>query len=137
MPAGQVIVGGPGARSVRTYGDIALALQYINEEEAMVLFPVQKKTGAIPFVICLSALHKYTDDEYLIRQSRLAAQLMRLDENKSTVFKIAKIINDNMDEVVNMKPEPMKLVELGEGKVICKQTGESFESVLREEVPEH
>jgi hypothetical protein len=117
---GGVMLGGPKARGVRRHGDIVVGYQYVNDEPALVMWPARpgsQKCGA--FVVCLSSAFKYVDDDYLVKQVFKACEVMGLFATKQQVYRIATAIQDNLDELVRMKPEQKeKPVSVGEGKLI-------------------
>ncbi len=103
-----VMLGGPNARGQRIVRGIVVSYQYVNEEPALVLFPVRKRTESGAFVVCLSAAFKYVDDKYLMQQASQAAQVMGIYATKSELVSIASLLNDSLDDLVKMKPEPEK-----------------------------
>lgn len=65
------------------------------------------------FVICLSGLYKYTDDHYLMQQSRIAANVLGLNgDSKYDVMPIADLIINGIDRLVKMPPEELDMMEL-------------------------
>lgn len=101
-----VMIGGETAWKSYAIGDIALSFQWVNGEQAMALFPVQKKTASGVYVICLSAAFRYANPDYLVRQSAEAARHMGMDETVFTVRRIADAILNGMDDLGKMPPEP-------------------------------
>lgn len=104
---------GKNARKSFTRGDLVCSLQYVNSEEAACFYPAPhaKRKGAAACVICLSAGWKYTDEKYLVKQAAHFAKLMHMDQNKSTVKKIADFISDMLIELYTMQPEPASLID--------------------------
>jgi hypothetical protein len=97
-----------GAWRAYVKGDIGIQLRWVNGEPAMVMFPLRRKDGVGAFVVCLSALHKYTDDWYLIDQAVKAAEVMGMGRDKSTIYRIADAINDAIIDLCRMPPEPVR-----------------------------
>jgi hypothetical protein len=110
-----VILGGPTALMTRKKGDLMISFQHVNGEEAMVLYPVNKRLGAGGYVICLSAAYKYVEPAYLAAASYKAASVMGFnpDMERSIVHRIADAILENLEDLVRMKPEPKELEEAG------------------------
>lgn len=111
-----IIVGGPNAWKKRVTGDIVSAFHWINEEAAMVLFPVRPAPGASAFIICMSVAHKYARNDggptpYLLKQCVTAATVMGMHPDRSTLKRIADIILDGMEDLVKMPPEPPALAK--------------------------
>lgn len=130
-----VLLGGDKSWKQRVVGDVVVTYQWVNQEPAMVLFPKFKKDNAGAFVLCLSAAHNYVhsdgyaDVDYLIPQSLAAARVMRMDENISTIKRIADAIVDGIDDLLKMPPEPVgmnekKAEEIGEA--IIKVDGKTI-----------
>lgn len=116
---GYVMFGGPKARGTRVHGDIVVSYQYANGEPALVLWPKRPTARSGAFCICLSSAFKYAEDAYLVEQAAKACEVLQLFPTKQTVFQIASAIQDNLDELVKMKPEPTigKPESVGEGKL--------------------
>lgn len=116
----SVILGGPNARGQRVMrGGIVVAYQYVNKEPALVLFPMRPRMQRAGFIICLSAAWKYADDNYLAQQAYAAAEYMGLGTDSFTVYNVARAINDNLEDLVKMKPEPEEKPKvIGEGTLL-------------------
>lgn len=116
---GGCMIGGPKARGVRRHGDIVVGYQYVNDEPALVLWPARPGNRAGAYVICLSSAWKYVEDGYLIAQAFKACEVMGIFPTKQQVHRIATAIEDNLDELVRMKPMQADApVAVGEGKLI-------------------
>lgn len=105
-----LIVGGPDAWKIRTQGDIVVAYHWVNGEPAMVLFPVRKPLGCVPYCIGLSHAYKYAQrsgypTKYCIKQAVVAAGVMGMDNGRETVKRIVEIILDNLADLIRMPPE--------------------------------
>lgn len=115
-----VLLGGPKARGVKIYGDIVVCRQYVNGEPALVMFPKRRRSlgnqGA--FIVCLSSAWKYVDDAYVIQRAKTAAEVMGMHPDRSTVVRIALALNNELPELVMMKPEPGEAPKvIGEGRL--------------------
>jgi len=98
-----ITLGGDNALFVRRHGDIAASFQFVNDEPAMVLWPI-RRTGVAAYIVCLSAAFQYDDPKYLAQQARVACELWDFDDRQW--FRIAKIINDGLGDLVKMPPDP-------------------------------
>lgn len=109
-----VMIGGAKAWKVRQHGDIGVSFQWVNEEPAMILFPLRRSLAtAGAYVIALSAAFRYADSKtgaptpYLIRQSIAAAQQLGFSPTDTFASrKIAEVIVDSLPDLVDMPPEP-------------------------------
>jgi len=115
-----VVLGGPSARSQRiARGGIVVSLQYVQGEPSIVLFPIRKRHKQTAFIICLSAAWKYADDDYLAQQAKVAAEVLDMGTDRFTVYNIARAINDSLEDLVMMKPEPEEKPQvIGEGQLL-------------------
>ena len=107
--------GGGKAWRVRRHGDIGVSFQWVNDEPAMILFPLCRTLGGA-YVICLSAAWKYADSTsgaptpYLVQQSVAAAAQMGFSEtDRFAARRVAGIIVDSLPDLVAMPPEPVGL----------------------------
>ena len=116
---GGVMLGGEKARGVRRHGDIVVGYQYVQNEPALVMWPLRPSARSGAYVVCLSSAFKYAEDDYLVQQAMKACEVMGLFPTKQQVYRIATAIQDNLDELVRMKPEQQDApVAVGEGKLI-------------------
>jgi len=114
------------AAFLRQHGDILAIYTWVNDERALVLLPARRAQGAPWFIVCESAAYKYEDPAYLARQGAKAAEVLGMDENQSTGFRLATIIIEGLPDLIRMPaaPEPEKTASIGEmmlmadGKVI-------------------
>ena len=130
-----IALGGEFALKVHRYGELVLALQYVNTEPAMVIWSHTRRGGA--FAICLSAAHQYTDDEYLVFSAMAAAiQIGYEPSDKSVVGKIADLILSGLDELVRMPPEPTAAVSRREQRteVLLREGGPDGHIVSHQEL---
>ena len=98
-----ITLGGDNALFTRRHGDIACAFQFVNDEPAMVLWPIRRANVAA-YIICMSAAWQYDEPGYLAQQAKIACELWGFDH--SHWFRIAKIINDGLGDLVKMPPDP-------------------------------
>jgi hypothetical protein len=105
---------GKNARCSFLRGDLVCSMQYVNGEEAACFYPAPhaRRKGAAAYVICLSAGWKYANEKYLVQQARVAAEKMHMDQNKSTVKKLADFMSDMLIELYSMKPMPDSIDEV-------------------------
>ena len=103
--------------------------QYVNGEPAMCIAPLFVRVRKNAFVICLSAAHRYTDPEYMLRQCVRIVELFDLGTiSKERLARIAAFIEDGFDELVKMRPEPREAPKvIGEGEAWAGGGRMSFE----------
>lgn len=100
-------IGGAKSWKQFTFGDIAVTLDWVNDEPAMLITPKAVSIKGA-YVICLSSAYKYTDDKYLVQQSSECANHIGMDGNsKFTIHRIADAIMSTLQEMVEMPPEKM------------------------------
>lgn len=116
----SICLGGPKARGFRIMrGGIVVCYQYVNHEPALVIFPHRPRIQKTGFIVCLSAAHKYTDDVYLVAQAYKAAEVLGMGTDSFTVYNMARAIEENLEDLVMMKPEPEeKPTVIGEGQIL-------------------
>lgn len=130
----SILIGGEKAWSTRRNGEIGVALQWINQEPHMILFPAHaapQRSGA--FCIPLDSAWKYVGSdghpnyEYIAQQAQVACEIMQLPFSKQRVFRIAEAIADNMGDLIRMPPEPPSQQEKPEsvGEMAVKIDGET------------
>lgn len=135
-----ITVGGKNAWKVKRKGDIAIAFHWINGEPAMVLFPARPNTlGATAFCLALSAAHKYAEStgyptRYCIEQAAKAAAMMGMYTDRFTVHRIADAILENIEDLLDMPPEPRAFTEEDRRKrrIIGEMTFKSEGKVIAE-----
>lgn len=132
-----ILLGGANARFQRVHGDIVASYQYVNDERAMALWPREKKQHSAAFIVCDSAAWRYDPDRprgewfgkqgelicgplYLMQQAMIAARVMGMDGNKSTVVRIATIIAEGLEDLVRLPPNmpPPKPKPIGEATLL-------------------
>jgi len=121
-------IGGAGSWKQHTVGDIVVSLQWVNDEPAMLIWPKVKRIGTKgAFAICLSSAYKYTDMDYLIKQSIVCAEFIGMDTIKFTINRIADAILNNLQDLCEMPPEQMvkaKQQEKAIGDMVLKLNGD-------------
>lgn len=115
-----VSFGGQTAWKVQIVGDICRAYHWVNNEPAMVLFPVRARLNAGAYVICLSSAFKYDDMAYLVKQAAIAASVMGMDETKFTIHRIGTAIHDGLLDLIKQPPEPQWVKDLEKGEVFAE-----------------
>jgi hypothetical protein len=122
-----ITVGGAGAWKVKRMGDIAIAFHWINREPTMVLFPVRPNTlGATACCIPLESAFKYANADgyptpYCIEQAAKYALLMGMYSDRFTIHRIADAILENIEDLLDMPPEPRAMREK-RGRVVGEMT---------------
>lgn len=95
------------AHITRLHSGIVAIYTWINDERAMVLIPAGRPKAPW-YVVMDSAAFKYTDDEYLARQSMKACEVMGMEPSKNNWVKIATIIIEGLPDLIRM---PSSLAE--------------------------
>lgn len=100
-------IGGANCWKQKTYGDIVITFDWVNDEPALLITPrAVSIRGA--YVICLSSAYKYTEPKYLANQAIACANHIGMDGNsKHTIYRIADSIMECIQEMVEMPPERM------------------------------
>lgn len=106
-----VMLGGKNAWRVFRQRDIAGALQWVNDEPALVLWPARWRPGAGAFVLALSSAWKYADADgyptpYCLEQAVHAARIMGMDGGYHEVKSIVEVILDRLEDLIRMPPKP-------------------------------
>lgn len=101
---------GVNAWKTRTQGDIVIAYHWVNGEPAMMLWPLRKPLGCVPYCIGLSHAYKYAKNTgyptpYCIKQAMVAAGVMGMDQGKENCKHIVEVILDGLEDLLKMPPE--------------------------------
>lgn len=113
------MLGGDNARGQHIIGDVVVSFQYINGEPAMTLWSLRSAQNAGAYIIQIDAAFKYLDQPYLVQQAYIACEVMGMYPARETVFRVATIIFDHLEELVRMKPErEAEKKSVGEGLLI-------------------
>lgn len=119
------------AHLVRQHGDIIAIYTWVNGERAMVLLPAHRKSAGW-YVIPDSSAWQYDNDDYLLRQSAVACDVMGFGLSAPTAFRIANIIIEGLEDLVRMPHEPPDIVEVAArhalGEMHLKADGELIRS---------
>lgn len=106
------------AWKVQQVGDLVRSYHWVNDEPAMVLYPVRAKEGAGAYVICLSSAFQYDDMKYLVRQAAIAAGVMGMSETRASIYRIGTVIHDGLLDLIKQPPEPQWRKAMDRGAVI-------------------
>lgn len=98
------------AHLVRQHGDITAIYTWVNDERALVLLPTFRKLAGW-YVIPDSAAYQYDDDAYLMRAAVKACEVLGFGESMDTAFRLARIINEGLPDLVTMPPSAPDPVE--------------------------
>ena len=105
--ATRIQIGGAMCWKQKTYGDIVVTFDWINDEPAILITP-KLSTIKGAYVVCLSSAHKYTNPVYLVQQSAACANHIGMDgSSRFTIHRIADAIMECLQEMVEMPPEQM------------------------------
>jgi hypothetical protein len=103
----------------RTIGDLVAVYSWVNDERALVLIPAYRKNSAW-YIILDSAAFKYDDDEYLKRQSMVAAEVLGMEPSPNNWYKLAKVIVEGLPDLLEMPSAPTDKIlmpTLGEARM--------------------
>ena len=104
---------------------IKTLFHHVNGEPAMAIVRKQFGKGRA-FVVCLSAAHKYTDDEYLMTQSIKCCEVLGLTPSLDA-HKICDAILAGLDKLVSMPPPPREAKRtVGHGVVTVDGVSNEF-----------
>lgn len=131
----SVMLGGAKAWKQNVSGDVVASFQWVNGEPAMCLFPKIPRTlnpGA--YVIMLDVAFKYANSktggptEYLIQQAAKAAKVMGFNTDSFIIKRIADLILDGLQDLIEMPPEPTGLTKKDTqavGELLVKINGQT------------
>lgn len=101
----------PTIVETRTFGNVLINLQYVDEEPALVVrskrFLNQRRSA---WVIMMDVAWKYVSTEtgdhtpYMVDASRKIAEQLGLGNDVKTRFGIAEAIHSCLEDLINMKP---------------------------------
>lgn len=130
-----LVVGGKDAWFVKSYGEFVLAMHWINEEPAMVIFPFGATNGTA-YVLPLETAHELVDPgtkgegvngRALFGKAERAASVIGRGGDVFVARKIADAILSNLDKLCDMPPEPEHLAKKAapQGEAILKVDGQT------------
>lgn len=99
-------IGGRNERFHRVHGDIVASYGYVNDERAVILYPLRRKNGVTPYVVCDSAAWKYDDPGYLAQQAKVACELWGWEPSAQAWFRVAKVIHEGLGDLTRLPPAP-------------------------------
>ncbi|WP_034473860.1 hypothetical protein [Caballeronia zhejiangensis] len=113
-------------RFVKHSGEFTLYGTWCNStdgdtEPCLVILPRFRRIGAKPCCIALSSAFKYNDARYLVRISDHFLREMGMEPGLTATHKLANLIHDHLQDLIEMPPEPTEAVVVGEAHV---DTGE-------------
>lgn len=98
------------------HGDIRIFYQWVNDEASMIL-AANRLGRRKAWVIGQSVAHQYADSEtgaptaYLIEAAVKIAEHLGFHPDRSTVFRIASAIVDDLPELIKMPPPPAQTAQ--------------------------
>lgn len=90
--------------AVYDYNLVRIFFDEVDERPALVIAS-KSKARKNAFVIPLDSAYKYTSDEYLVEQAKKVCEMMTLGTHKNTVYRIADLIMNHLEELVRMVPD--------------------------------
>ena len=112
-----------------TSGDISWFTDWVEGEGALI---ITRKPNALcistrrAYAICISAAWLYNEDDYLMTAAFNCAEILGMHPDKSTVYRIAKVMNDGIQELIETFPEPDTPTQVVEATV----NGQTTEFVM-------
>ena len=125
----------------RNLGDITLYGTWVpraddddgNTEPALVL--MSRRFGGRPCVVALSSAYLYNDPRYLARAADKFAMGMGFEPGLALTHRIANIIHDHLQDLIEMPPEPTQAVVVADATVSVDGRKRSVEIVSHEQAP--
>lgn len=99
----------------RTKYGLIVNYQWVKGEPALCLMRKRFDNNSA-YVICLSSAYKYAEVNYLMGASMQAAAQLGMHGERYAARNIADIILEGLEDLVKMKPEPIEMELLREGK---------------------
>ena len=93
------------AHLTRQLGDLMVIYTWVNDERAMVLIPAYRK-GAAWYIVMESAAFKYDSRAYLVKQCRIAAEVLGMEPSPNNWMKLATVILDGLPDLIEMPSAP-------------------------------
>ena len=123
---------------VHGLGDITVFGTWIgaNHDEAepcLVLVPSYRKISferTKPCGIALSSAYLYDDPGYLLRRAIEFNQAMGFTDDMSHVHKVASVIHDHLQDLIEMPPKPVRRQYEAADAVITDASGRTAEAVI-------
>jgi hypothetical protein len=109
-----IVFGGKDCYKVWTHGQFACALQHINDQPSMVIWPRRAAPGAGAFIVGHKALHQYFREpfehgkpsEYGISSCIQALDVMKLSPtDKHACIQLMDILYQYADDLIRMPPD--------------------------------
>src|SRR5690606_41502352 len=88
-----------------------------------VLVPTHRINGCRPVVIGLSAAYKYDDPHYLLQAAIQYNRDLGFEDSASHVYKVASVIYDHLQDLIELPPRPVEHVRGGAGAVVTEESG--------------
>jgi hypothetical protein len=109
-----IVFGGKDSYKVWTHGQFACALQHVNDQPSMVIWPRRAAPGAGAFIVGIKALHQYFQEpfekgrpsEYGIASCIEALDVMKLSPtDRHACIQLMDILYQYADDLVRMPPD--------------------------------
>lgn len=124
----------------RTLGDIQLYGTWVprgddddHTEPALVL--MSRRFGGRPCCVALSSAYLYNDPRYCARAAHEFAQGMGFEPGLALTHRIANIIHDHLQDLIEMPPEPTQAVVVADATVDIDGRKRSVEIISHEQAP--
>lgn len=127
----------PTIVKTRSFGDIQILYQYVDEEPALVIranrfLSVRKRA----YVITQESAWKYVDDVesphsghsfYMVHACAMIEEMLGLGNSLDTRFRIAEAIMDCLEDLINMKPMKIERTPAADVVGVMRVGNESFD----------
>lgn len=125
----------------RQSGDITLYGSWLRDEEggwepALVLVPTHQKVSyerTRPCCIALSSAYRYDEPSYLLQRAMEFNRALGFTDTLSNVHRLASLIYDNLQELIELPPRPVREIYVGADAVMTDQdSGRTVEAEILE-----
>lgn len=115
----------------RQLGDIAVIGTWLGasvdeSEPCLVLVPSRRTLSyerTRPCCIALSSAYLYDDPSYLLQRSRQFNEALGFTDNMANVHKVATVIYDHLQDLIEMPPRPVERTFVGAEATITDSSG--------------
>lgn len=112
MTASSLVLGGPDALRVYRKGQFGVALQHIDDEESICIWPLRKQPGAGAFIVGLRSLHQYFDahtarpTRYAFLSCMQALDVMKIGAtDRHALHQLLDVLYEYAPDLVVMPPD--------------------------------
>lgn len=119
----------------RNLGDITVYGTWVGpsvdeSEPCLVLVPTHRIGNCRPVVIGLSAAYKYDDPRYLLQAAIQYNRDLGFEDSASNVHKVASVIYDHLQDLIELPPRPVENVRVGAEAIITEESGRTHRAEI-------